>query len=48
MILDDVFRIAAPNVISCGNSYKGEVTLNVRVEKAHTGEIVVTDGSREL
>ena len=48
VILDDVFRIAAPNVISCGNSYKGEVTLNVRVEKAHTGEIVVTDGSREL
>ncbi|MEH3213622.1 FAD-dependent oxidoreductase [Klebsiella pneumoniae] len=48
VILDDVFRIAAPNVISCGNSYKGEVTLNVRVDKAHTGEIVVTDGSREL
>ncbi len=46
VLLDDVFRIAAPNVVNCGISR--EVTLNVRVNRAHAGEIVVSDGQREL
>jgi len=48
VVMDEVFRISAPNIISCGSSNSGEITLNVRVNTAHTGEIIVSDGKREL
>ncbi|AJZ89499.1 pyridine nucleotide-disulfide oxidoreductase [Klebsiella michiganensis] len=48
VLLEDTFHIAAPNTITCGSGKTGRVTLNVRVNTAHTGDIVVSDGQREL
>ncbi|CAI1598812.1 dihydropyrimidine dehydrogenase subunit A [Serratia quinivorans] len=46
--LDEVFRIAAPNVISVSAEAADRVTLNVRVNRYHKGEIIVRDGEKEL
>lgn len=46
--LDEVFRIAAPNVLSVSPQTPERVTLNVRVNRYHNGEIVVRDGQKEL
>lgn len=46
--LDEVFRIAAPNVLSVSPQTPERVTLNVRVNCYHNGEIVVRDGQKEL
>lgn len=46
--LAEVFRISAPNVIRCGEDGRGAVTLNVRVNAAYSGEIVIRDGQKEL
>ncbi|MGO4742058.1 NAD(P)/FAD-dependent oxidoreductase [Serratia quinivorans] len=46
--LDDVFRIAAPNMISVSTQIPERITLNVRVNRYHKGEIIVRDGEKEL
>ncbi|MFS7241355.1 FAD-dependent oxidoreductase [Serratia proteamaculans] len=46
--LDDVFRISAPNVLSVSPQAAEHVTLNVRVNRYHNGEIIVRDGQNEL
>jgi len=46
--LDDTFRISAPNMLTGGLRKSEPVTLNVRVNHYHKGEIVVRDGTREL
>ncbi|EBP9818632.1 FAD-dependent oxidoreductase [Salmonella enterica] len=46
--LDELFRISAPNQISGGSRQNDPVTLNVRVNRYHKGEIIVRDGEREL
>ncbi|MNC55756.1 hypothetical protein D3C75_1053050 [compost metagenome] len=46
--LDEVFRSAAPNVISVSPEAADRVTLNVRVNHYHKGEIIVRDGEKEL
>lgn len=48
IVLDSTFRIAAPNVIALPNRCGATVTLNVRVNHYHKGDIVVRDGDREL
>lgn len=46
--LDNLFRISAPNVINCESGEQSKVTLNVRVNSAKMGEIIVSDGKHEL
>jgi NAD(P)H-nitrite reductase large subunit len=46
--LGDVFRIAAPNVLSANLQSSERVTLNVRVNRYYQGEIIVCDGEKEL
>ncbi len=47
IVLDETFRLSAPNVLSLSTHAK-RVTLNVRVVRQHHGDIVVRDGDREL
>jgi hypothetical protein len=46
--LDEVFRLAAPNRVSVSAPTADRVTLNVRVNRYHKGEIIVRDGEKEL
>ena len=46
--LDEVFRLAAPNRVSVSAPAADRVTLNVRVNRYHKGEIIVRDGEKEL
>lgn len=48
VLLDDIFRFAAPNVLSVTPQKNERVTLNVRVKRSHKGEIIIRDGDKEL
>lgn len=46
--LENIFRISAPNIITCTEKTSMKITLNVRVNQEYTGDVVVYSGEREL
>ncbi|QKJ88158.1 Pyridine nucleotide-disulfide oxidoreductase [Paramixta manurensis] len=48
VILHEVFKIAAPNVVRCDTGSQASLTLNVRVNRYHHGEIRVMDRQKIL